>query len=143
MTESVERRKNSEQRPQRAVSPVAHARRQHAQRNVRIVPEQWRHDSRAHRRAKRLVEIVLKRERALARFGTGFTQLGDACRLLEFKLQQQSGTLTREIRKIERRWTANVTPGDLCFPRGADERFRADLPEERWTEINRIAGEGA
>jgi hypothetical protein len=40
--------------------------------------------------------------------------------LLKFKLQQQSGTLAREIRKIERRWTANVTPGDLCFPRGAD-----------------------
>src|SRR5262249_56236235 len=43
MAESVERWKNPEQRP-RAVGSAAHARRQHAQRNVWIVPEKWRHD---------------------------------------------------------------------------------------------------
>jgi hypothetical protein len=67
MTKSVERRENPEQRPQRTVGLAAHARRQHAQRSVGIVPEQRRHDSRAQRRAKRLVEIVLQRERALPR----------------------------------------------------------------------------
>src|SRR6516162_8834480 len=67
MTESVERWKNPEQRPERAVGLVAHARRQHAQRNIWIVPEQRRHNSRAQRRAKRLVEIVLQHKRALPR----------------------------------------------------------------------------
>jgi hypothetical protein len=71
MAESIERWKNPEQRSQRAVRLSAHARRQHTQRDVWIVPEQWRHDNRAHRRAKRLVEIVLKRERALS--GGGVT----------------------------------------------------------------------
>jgi hypothetical protein len=65
VAESVERWKNPEQRPQRAVGPAAHARRQHAQRNVWIVPEQRRHDSRAQRRTKRLVEIVLQRRAML------------------------------------------------------------------------------
>src|SRR5262245_55686903 len=65
MAESVERWKNSEQRPQRAVGLAAHARRQNAQRNVWIVAEQRRHNSRAQRRAKRLVEIVLQHKRAL------------------------------------------------------------------------------
>ena len=69
MAESVERRKNPKQRPQRAVGLAAHARRQHAQRDIWIVPEQWRHDGGAHRRAERLVEIVLQRERALPRGG--------------------------------------------------------------------------
>ena len=69
MAELVERWKNPKQRPQRAVGSVAHARRQHAQCNVWIVPEQRRHDSRAQRRAKRLVEIVLQRERTLPRDG--------------------------------------------------------------------------
>src|SRR5262245_55364479 len=59
MTESIERWKNPEQRPQRAVGFVAHARRQHAQCNVWIVPEQRRYNHRAQCRAKRLVEIVL------------------------------------------------------------------------------------
>jgi hypothetical protein len=53
--------------------PYPHARRQHAQRNVWIVPEQRRHDSRAHRRAKRLVEILLKRKRAPS--GGGVTRV--------------------------------------------------------------------
>ena len=52
MAESVERWKNPKQRSQRAVGSVAHARRQHAQCDVWIVPEQRRHDSRAQRRAK-------------------------------------------------------------------------------------------
>ena len=39
--------------------------------------------------------------------------------------------------------TSNFESGDLRFPRRADQRFRADLPEKRWTEINRITGEGA
>ena len=69
MAELVERWKNPEQRPQRAVGLAAHARRQHAQRNVWIVPEQRRHYSRAQRRAKRVVEILLQRERALPRGG--------------------------------------------------------------------------
>ena len=73
MAESIERWKNPEQRPQRAVSLPAHARRQHAQRNFWIVQEQWRYDSRAHRRAKRLVEILLKRKRALS--GGGITRV--------------------------------------------------------------------
>src|SRR5262245_10845141 len=68
MTKSVERRKNPEQRPQRTVGLAAHSRRQHAQRNVWIVPEQRRHDSRAQRRAKRLVEIVLQCECAAPRY---------------------------------------------------------------------------
>ena len=61
---------------------------------------------------------------------------------LKFKLQQQSRTLAREISEIKRRWTANFAPSNLRFPRRADQRFRADLPEKRWTQINRVAGEG-
>jgi hypothetical protein len=69
MTKSVERWKHREQRPKRAVGLAAHARCQHAQRNVWIALKQRRHDSRAQRRAKRLVEIVLQCERALPRCG--------------------------------------------------------------------------
>src|SRR6476661_1446048 len=69
MAESVERWKNPKQRPQRGVGLATHTRRQHAQRNVWIVPEQRRHNSRAQRRPKRIVEIVLQRERALPHDG--------------------------------------------------------------------------
>src|SRR5215813_714231 len=64
MAESVERWKNPEPRLQPAGGLVAHARRQHAQRNVWIVLEQLRNDSGADRRAKRVIEIVLECERA-------------------------------------------------------------------------------
>src|SRR5262245_53631828 len=60
MPEPVECWKNPEARPERTVGLAARARRQHAQRNVWIVPEQRRRDSRTQRRAKCLVEIVLQ-----------------------------------------------------------------------------------
>src|SRR5262245_59081707 len=69
MAEPVEPWKNPKQPPQRGVGLAAHARRQHAQRNVWIVSEQRRDKSRAQRRPKRLVEIVFQRERALPRCG--------------------------------------------------------------------------
>ena len=69
MAESVEQRKNPKQRPQCGVGLATHTCRQHAQRNVWIVPEQRSHDSRSQRWAERLVEIVLEGECALPRGG--------------------------------------------------------------------------
>src|SRR5262245_17496982 len=67
MAEPVEPRKNRKHPPQAGIGLAAHARCQRAQRNVRVVPEQRRDESRAQRRPERLVEIVLQRERALPR----------------------------------------------------------------------------
>jgi len=61
---------------------------------------------------------------------------------LKFKLQHQSRTLAGEIGEIERRWSPNFAPSNLRFPRRADHRFWTDLPEKRWTEIDRVASEG-
>ncbi len=66
MTQSIERWKDPEQRLKLSMGLTAHACRQHAQRNVWIVPQQRRQHSRAQRRPKRLVEIVFQREGALA-----------------------------------------------------------------------------
>src|SRR4029079_3001201 len=69
MAEPVEPRKNPKQPPQPGVGLAAHARRHHPHRNIRSMPEQRRYDGRAQRRPKRLVEIVLQRERVLPRRG--------------------------------------------------------------------------
>jgi hypothetical protein len=69
VAEAVERREDPHQRPQRLVGLVGHARRQHAQSEVRIVPEERRDDGRAQRRAELLVEIVFQCERAVQRGG--------------------------------------------------------------------------
>jgi hypothetical protein len=67
--------------------------------------------------------------------------LGSSPRRLKFKLKYQSRALAREIGEIERRCVTHLMAGDLRLPRRADQRFRADLPEKRWTQINRITGE--
>ncbi len=71
VAEAVERREDPHQRPQRLIGLVGHARRQYAQREVRIVPEERRDDGRAQRRAQLLVEIVFQCERAVQRGGSG------------------------------------------------------------------------
>jgi hypothetical protein len=90
-------RGHPEQRPQRPVGSVAHARRQHAQCNVWIVPEQRRQDSRAQRRAKRLVEIVLQRERTLPRDGVNRIKLRLGVMLLK---RGDDATTSKLIRQI-------------------------------------------
>ena len=67
VAEPVVRRENPQQRPQCPIGLLRHAGHEDPQRDVRIVPEQRRNDGRAQRRAKRLVEIILQRERALLR----------------------------------------------------------------------------
>ena len=69
VAKSVVRREDPPQRPQCLVGLVGHARRQHAQCDIRIVPEQRRDDRSPQGRAKLFVEIVFQIERMLTRGG--------------------------------------------------------------------------
>jgi len=69
VTKAVVQRKDPPQRPQGLVGLVSHARRQHAQCDIRIVPEQRGDDRCPQGRTELLVEIVFQSERSLPRGG--------------------------------------------------------------------------
>ena len=115
MAESVEQRKNPKQRPQCGVGLATHTCRQHAQRNVWIVPEQRRHNSRAQRRPKRFVEIVLQRERALPH--DGVTRIKRWLGVMLLKLSDDARGI-RDSPAIE------PQNGQLALPRRAPDPIR-------------------